>query len=203
MIDTPEPLFVVDGAIVQVLSFDAYTQLIPLGIDDNGFALSMPGLTTFTLHTLTGDIVRTDRPIRTVVNDRITYTWGDRMSEESSFSADVDAVCKSIADDLFKRYPMAAFGPAHVCLEDENYDYYEQAITLCYLAIARRALVGLGWTDDDLGYVVLTGDDDAFGIAVRVGWYADHTIEELGATLAALHLVKWHYEGNVGDPPTE
>ena len=110
-------------------------------------------------------------------------------------------VCKLIADELFGKFPMAAFGPAHVCLEDGNYDYYKEAIGLCNLTLAHRALIELDCDDFAAELLYLHQVDEYVGICVRAEWYADHTTEEIAATLGALRLVEWHMNGCVGEAP--
>ncbi len=120
----------------------------------------------------------------------------DDYDEESDDAQ--DRIYKSIKRRLFARYPDAAWGPAHVCIEDENWDAYADAIERTNVTIAVRALTAIGH------YV------DARHVAkeaTRNGWdvstYDDHSMGELGATLDALRLIEWHENGCVGIAPAD
>lgn len=116
----------------------------------------------------------------------------------------LETIYKDIAADLFKRYPDAHWGPGHVVLEDGNWDAYQDAITLTLLVLATRSLRALG-VDDMLDEQPLLFYKfmPAALIAERLDYYPNHSIAELGATLAALELIRWHEEGHQGDAPKE
>ncbi len=102
---------------------------------------------------------------------------------------------------LYIDFPNAAFGPAHVVLDDENWDAYGEAIGLIYATLAHRSLVALG-LDDFAIEMESFGELDPYRRILRnADYYADHSIEELGATLFTLRLIEWYANGCVGDGP--
>jgi len=107
----------------------------------------------------------------------------------------LETIYKEIARELFVEFPAAHWGPGHVVLEDGNWGAYQQAIDFCHLVLAYRGLSALG-----LSTVAVFGHEQ-FEIVYKLDFYLDHSTAEIGATLAALELIKWHEEGHQGDAP--
>lgn len=143
-----------------------------------------------------------EQPTRAMLDDGATaWRWADvRLFFEPDPYL---RALKGIAHDLFWRYPDARFGPGHVVLEDGNWGAYQEAIGLIHVTLAVRSLTVLGL--GGVAYDVCARAETApyMDIVRRLEFYANHSTAELGATLAALELIRWHKEGHQGDAPKE
>jgi hypothetical protein len=100
-----------------------------------------------------------------------------------------------IRKELYARHRMAAYGPAHVCIDDGNWDFYQVAIDACNLILAYRALNGLG-----IPAPFLLGIE-RLGFVYDLDFYAEHSTAEIADTLEALRLIGWHEEGYQTEGP--
>ncbi len=200
----------VDGERVPVRSMEFETERQPSPLWDDidprvrGVVSNTSWGVLYRLHVNENVLVETaDPPTREIADDdAIVYRWADvRLLFETDPQI---RTYKEIAANLFARYPNARFGPAHVVLEDGNWDQYEDAITLTLFVLATRSLRALGVDDMiDEQPLLFYKFMPAALIAERADYYADHSIAELGATLGALELIRWHEEGHQGDAPKE